>query len=702
MELLQIERREMKDLMESLEKKFESEKTVFMEKTNQLVIKLNEERATQALTIEREKVARKKCGRLEEEIKHLQMSKRVTETIEQHEKNPKSNVQDSETSKVITDTSSSVQIPEQNKQPNSSGPSPQRLPCYDGKTEWKPYYMQFIHFSNRYKWDSKQRLDRLIECLRDKALKFYSTRPLSVQNDFVLLSEKMNQRLEIKTYPIPLEGNYFCSTGAGKDNSITARYADRVAIKVGKTETRWRVIVADITDPVILGLDVLQHIKAVINLVDLTITVDGEKLAAAVLNAKNDKIKICRVNYDIEDLKYKRQFLVNLELSICLESSGPCMITVPVLENAILPKSVCEWENNFIDPEFSFDKYIKDSFGLSNGAVLSDYQRKKLGDVLGITEFLMDKKCLMSDLPYTGTGWNNGCNPMTTSLPSLPGNTACYITDNCNTVQCCTSVDKIGQSYEAEVSIDLCLFKLNVRIEKLELNKDLLNLQWGTPVEMWLFGLVRVALTLYDLETEGNIMIDMTMSVCLDADVSVPCYHSVQIFKGHKLPKSACEWKRDFPVPDPPNGTYSNFTVINNFLQVRLHITKVYPKPNCSLVLAGRFIPDKAVNYSHNGHFYTVAGPVRFVGNETNKCLIYRNASKTGYSSYGTTPDYHNMTTTPDIVLPVLVVLIVVISVVLVVVVCCFIYKTGCQCRRKKDINREQPEMRNDIRLLQR
>ncbi|VDI00838.1 Hypothetical predicted protein, partial [Mytilus galloprovincialis] len=47
--------------------------------------------------------------------------------------------------------------------------------------------------------------------------------------------------------------------GAGKDNSITARYTDRVAIKVGKTETRWRVIVADITDPVILGLDVLQH-----------------------------------------------------------------------------------------------------------------------------------------------------------------------------------------------------------------------------------------------------------------------------------------------------------------------------------------------------------------------------------------------------------------------------------------------------------
>ncbi|CAC5382540.1 unnamed protein product [Mytilus coruscus] len=200
MDLLEIERREMKDVMESIEKKFESEKAVFMEKTNQLITKLNEERATQALTIEREKLARKKCDRLEEEIKHLQMYKRVTETIVQHEKNPKSNTQATETSKV-TDTSNTVQIPEQNKQPNSSGPSPQRLPCYDGKTEWKPYYMQFIHFSNRYRWDSKQRLDRLIECLRDKALKFYSTRPPSVQNDLVQLSEKMNQRFGNKDLP---------------------------------------------------------------------------------------------------------------------------------------------------------------------------------------------------------------------------------------------------------------------------------------------------------------------------------------------------------------------------------------------------------------------------------------------------------------------------------------------------------------------
>jgi hypothetical protein len=59
-------------------------------------------------------------------------------------------------------------------------------------------------------------------------------------------------------------------------------------------------------------------------------------------------------SYDIEDLKYKRQFVVNLQLSICLESNGPCLMTIPILDNAILPKSVCDWKSNFIDPGIQF------------------------------------------------------------------------------------------------------------------------------------------------------------------------------------------------------------------------------------------------------------------------------------------------------------------------------------------------------------
>ncbi|VDI25418.1 Hypothetical predicted protein [Mytilus galloprovincialis] len=343
MDLLQIERREMKDLMESLEKKFESEKTVFMEKTNQLVIKLNEERATQALTIEREKVARK-CGRLEEEIKHLQMSKRVTETIEQHEKNPKSNVQDSETSKGCSDKKATLFAMEKNPttldnalQCVKSSIHNQRIVL--GKRQERPTFKlprtedidrslvhnphtgrpptteikqivsvtgnagthnlvsninkpgpfnsnldvtrsttitgcsgtcETSHFKNEevptvtsqfkvkevsmYGDDTKYKpinlvLQITINGKQADAIVDTAAQVTVINFDF---AKSLDPAIEVKE-PVILKG-------AGKDNSITARYTDRVAIKVGKTETRWRVIVADITDPVILGLDVLQHI----------------------------------------------------------------------------------------------------------------------------------------------------------------------------------------------------------------------------------------------------------------------------------------------------------------------------------------------------------------------------------------------------------------------------------------------------------
>jgi len=35
---------------------------------------------------------------------------------------------------------------------------------YDGQINWRPYFLQFTHFANRYRWSPKQRLDKLIEC----------------------------------------------------------------------------------------------------------------------------------------------------------------------------------------------------------------------------------------------------------------------------------------------------------------------------------------------------------------------------------------------------------------------------------------------------------------------------------------------------------------------------------------------------------
>lgn len=50
----------------------------------------------------------------------------------------------------------------------------------------------------------------------------------------------------------------------------------------------------------------------------------------------------------VEDLV--QTYRVNMNLTVCFESNGPCMIIAPVLTNTILPKPVCNWKTGFIDP----------------------------------------------------------------------------------------------------------------------------------------------------------------------------------------------------------------------------------------------------------------------------------------------------------------------------------------------------------------
>jgi hypothetical protein len=50
----------------------------------------------------------------------------------------------------------------------------------------------------------------------------------------------------------------------------------------------------------------------------------------------------------VEDLV--QTYRVNMNLTVCFEANGPCMIIAPVLINTILPKPVCNWKTGFIDP----------------------------------------------------------------------------------------------------------------------------------------------------------------------------------------------------------------------------------------------------------------------------------------------------------------------------------------------------------------
>ncbi|XP_056014940.1 interaptin-like [Ostrea edulis] len=80
-------------------------------------------------------------------------------------------------------------------------PAPPKLSTYDGKIEWRPYFIQFNHIAKKYSWPESEKLDKFIECLRDKALKFFSSRSDTVQSNFNQLCQQMKERFDKRDQP---------------------------------------------------------------------------------------------------------------------------------------------------------------------------------------------------------------------------------------------------------------------------------------------------------------------------------------------------------------------------------------------------------------------------------------------------------------------------------------------------------------------
>jgi hypothetical protein len=96
------------------------------------------------------------------------------------------------TTKSVKSSSNKLSVP----QPHFS-----KLSTYDGSGDWKSYHLQFTHTALRFDWTDDQKHNNFLLCLRGKALKFFSTRPQSVQKDFKLMMEKMFQRFGNKDLP---------------------------------------------------------------------------------------------------------------------------------------------------------------------------------------------------------------------------------------------------------------------------------------------------------------------------------------------------------------------------------------------------------------------------------------------------------------------------------------------------------------------
>jgi uncharacterized membrane protein YheB (UPF0754 family) len=73
------------------------------------------------------------------------------------------------------------------------------MSTFDGKSTWKLFFTQFSHIATR--WTDEQKLNKVIECMRDRSLKYFSSRPIQDQKLYQKLRKNWKKDLGKKNLP---------------------------------------------------------------------------------------------------------------------------------------------------------------------------------------------------------------------------------------------------------------------------------------------------------------------------------------------------------------------------------------------------------------------------------------------------------------------------------------------------------------------
>ena len=79
-----------------------------------------------------------------------------------------------------------------------------KMMIFDGKHDWQPFVFQFERLVTKYGWAREVKLDRLVSCMRDKALTFFTTLPRATQDSYSELLVRMDGRFGNKDPPMAL------------------------------------------------------------------------------------------------------------------------------------------------------------------------------------------------------------------------------------------------------------------------------------------------------------------------------------------------------------------------------------------------------------------------------------------------------------------------------------------------------------------
>ncbi|XP_053398282.1 uncharacterized protein LOC128556671 [Mercenaria mercenaria] len=255
---------------------------------------------------------------------------------------------------------------------------------------------------------------------------------------------------------------------------------------------------------------------------------------------------IVRLDFSFSDLPNEKKIMSSASFNVCFESSSPCILQTNILDKVIFPKESCKWNRGYIIDDFSLQQWISQE-GLTQGIPLDEYYTAKLLETLNVAPFLMKDSCMVN--VSSNTSWTSECpRSLTTGMHTLPNTMHCVIGQSCTEVECCIGLEILNRTFKTQVTIDSCAYQMTFAVENYKHSKQLFNYTWGKTEQMWLYGVVRISVSVYDLGGEGKYIVNMNISVCLEANAA--CQVNVQVLENAILPKLDCDWNVNFADAD--------------------------------------------------------------------------------------------------------------------------------------------------------
>ncbi|XP_053390116.1 uncharacterized protein LOC128553035, partial [Mercenaria mercenaria] len=256
-------------------------------------------------------------------------------------------------------------------------------------------------------------------------------------------------------------------------------------------------------------------------------------------------LKLIKIRYTID--KTEKNFVVDLSVAVCMDSTEPCQFTTDIFKNTMIPIPVCNLDAGLSLGNFSLSNWLKE-IGHTLDDNLPSAVIALLLSKLNIDKFQLKPPCSATDTTYTNAvnGWNSDCNA-SISLPKLPEEIVCYMTDYCTGIDCCISVDILRTTIHVSFLLDMCKYKLTMGIERLEEEILLLDYKWGQDSHFTLGGFFRIEYKIDDLQSKKTFIANVKLKICFEQNT---CLFEMEILKDAYVPKPLCDWNVGLTIPD--------------------------------------------------------------------------------------------------------------------------------------------------------